>query len=327
MFKNFQHRLAISPTSLHTVVFIMIVAWILAPKPAPAESTMGLWNLMPNIITGGGLMNTLLAFICASAVVYILGELNISQILLRVNSRAISFTFAALITAATFTHCMQAGVVLMLCLLLSYFTLFSAYQIEDSATLIYVSFLYLGTGILIYPQAVWFVPVYWLSVYILRAINSRSMCASVLGLITPLWVAGSIAYCTDHIQMISQLFSQMVDFSWGGYSTLTAPQILILVVALLLFLISFVDFYTRWGLDKTRTRILLSIVSLHGMVIYLTILLQPTHLHTLIPVAFIPTAIMGGHYVANDATPISNIMTWTLTLAIIIGFILSSWIL
>lgn len=327
MFKNFQHRLAISPTSLHTVVFIMLVAWIAASKQSPTETTEGLWNLLPHIIIGGGLVNTVLAFVCASAAVYILGELNISQILLRVNSRAISFTFAALITAATFTHCMQPGMILMLCMLLSYFTLFSAYQIEDSATLVYVSFLYLGIGILIYPQTVWLVPVYWISVYILRAINSRSICASVLGLITPLWVVGSIAYCTDRIHLFAQLFSQMVDFGWAGYRTLTASQILMLVLSFTLFLISFADFYTRWGLDKTRTRILLSIVGIHGMFVYLAILLHPAHLNTLMPVAFIPTAIMGGHYVANDATPISNIITWILTVTIITCFILSSWIL
>ena len=326
--KQFQHRLAISPTSLHTIVIIMTLAWIISGSTAqPPASIAGLWSLLPGGITGAGLLNRVLAMAAAALAVYILGELNISQILLRINSRAISFTFAALITISTFIHTFQPGMLVMLCLLMSYFTLFSSYQIEDSATLTYVSFLYLGISILLFPKMIWMAPVYWLSMYILRAVNVRSVCASILGLLTPLWVVVSISYCMGRIDMFVGIAAQMIHFTLGGYSQHTAAQTMTVWICFMVFLIGFLDCYSRINLDKTRTRTILMVVSLHGFVLYLFILLWPANLNTLLPAALIPTAIMGGHYVANDQTPLSNIIVWMATIIIFTCYILNTWIL
>ncbi len=329
MFKNFQYRLAISPTSLHTIVIIMVVAWIAAPRGTltPADAANGLWHLLPPFISHTGTINTICAVICAMMGTYILGELNISQVMLRVNSRAISFTFAALFTAAISLHAFTPGTVVMICLLMSYFTLFSSYQIDDSATLTYITFLYLGISMLVYPKIGWMAPVYWLSAYMLRAINLRSVFASILGLITPLWIVGSIAYCMGRFDVFTTMLAQLIHFEWGGYATHTAAETMVVWLCFMVFLIGFGDLRLRLHLDKTRTRIILTQAGIHGFALYLLLLLQPTSLHILLPAVMPVTAIMGGHYVANDSTSLSNIIVWTLSLTIIITYILSSWIL
>ncbi len=329
MLSRFQHKLAISPTSLHTVVVIVVIAWIIVGKvnPATFDSAEGIWFMLPESVRNVGWFNYILAILTTVLTIYILGELNISQILLRMNSRVISFIFAALITSSTFLHCFQPGYIVMFLILLSYFTLFSSYQADNPVGLTYVTFLYLGIGAIIFPKLIWLAPIYWLSIYILRAANVRSLSASVLGLLTPFWIVGSIAFCLNQMDGFVKLLGKMISFTWGGYAIHSTSETLIIWLAFMIFLISSVDFYLRIYLDKTRNRAIYNVVILHGIMYFILILLQPIGSRTLLPIIFINTSIIGGHFITNDDTTISNILVCMLTLFVLITFILSSWIL
>ncbi len=326
---TFQRKLAISPISLHVVSAILIVVWIAVPDVAVSDvdTPQGLSVLLPDIVLSHGFLNTALGAGMAAAVVYILRELNMSQILLRLNSRAISIVYAALMSMALPLHSLHPGMAAMLCVLVSYFSLFSSYQVDSSANLIYVSFLCLGLSILVSPMLVWMTPVYWLSMYLLRSGNVRSVIASVLGLITPLWLVGSIAFCTDHTYIFTNLLADMARFEWSGYSLHTPAETVTVWFSFVVFIIAFVDFYMRINLDKTRVRVIYSVAAIHGFMLYLLILLQPLQLHYLLPAAMMPTAILGGHYVANDPTTQSNVVCILLTVLLIVNIIVCAWIL
>ena len=329
MFSDFQRRLAISPTSLHTVAVIVVIAWVIGggANPTTSDSMVGLWTLLPDGVIHAGWFNHILAIITTVLVIYIIRELNVSHVLLRLNSRTISFTFAALITSCLFLHGFQPGYLVMLFCTLSLFPLFSAYQQENSAGNAYITFLYLGLSTIVFPKLIWMTPIYVLSFYILRALNPRSACASLLGLVTPFWIVGTIAFCTGNMSVFNTILHQMIDFKWGGYTLHSASQTIMIWMAFAIFALGTVDFYMRTYLDKTRTRVIYNVIILHGAAYFLLLLLQPISSLTLLPVTFVMTALMGGHYISNDNTTLSNILVCLFTVFLIIMFILNTWIL
>ena len=326
---NYQRRLAISPTSLHTVAVIVVIAWFVAGSVSPLthDSRVGLWHLLPGAVTHSGWVNQLLAVITLVLSVYTIHELNLSHVLLRINSRTMSFTFAALMSACVFLHAFLPGFIVMYGVLLSLFFLFGTYHQDASAGNTFVAFLCLGISALFYPKLVWMVPLYVLSLYLLRALNPRSISGAVLGLITPFWLVGGIAYYLDEMAVFSGILRQMVVFEWGGYSLHSLSQTIMIWLAFAIFLVGAIDFLMRNFLDKTRVRVLYYVVVLHGAGYFLLLLLQPVSSLTILPVAIIFTSIMGGHYVSNDDTPLSNVLVWIFTILLLVSYILNTWIL
>jgi len=326
---NYQRRLAISPTSLHTVSLIVVIAWVVAGSASPvtSDSLVGLWPLLPGAVIHSGWVNQLIALVITVLSVYTIRELNVSHVLLRINSRTISFCFAALMTTCIFLHAFQPGYVVMFFILLSLFFLFSTYHQEASAGNAFITFLCLGVSSVFYPKLVWMSPLYVFSLFQLRALNPRSVSGAVLGLITPFWLVGSIAYCLDEMAVFSGILRQMVVFEWGGYTHHSASQTIMIWLSFAIFLIGSIDFLTRNFLDKTRVRVLYYVVVLHGAAYYLLLLLQPVSSLTILPVAIVYTSIMGGHYVSNDDTLLSNILVWLFTILLLVSYILNAWIL
>ena len=98
-------------------------------------------------------------------------------------------------------------------------------------------------------------------------------------------------------------------------------------MAFAIFVLGTVDFYMRIYLDKTRTRVIYNVVILHGAAYFLLLLLQPISSLTLLPVTLVMTALMGGHYISNDDTTLSNILVCLFSVLLIFMFILNTWIL
>ena len=334
---NFQRQLAITPTSLHTIAVVVMVLWLIVGifgnTPNPFDFghhtivASGWWTALPAFMRTVPWVNSLMGMLTAVVTCYAIAELNTSQVLLRVNSRVMTIVFGALITACPFLHTFNPGMISMLCVLLSYFALFSSYQLENSASHAYVAFLYFSLATLMLPKLLWLAPIYWLSMYILRSVNPRSVCASVLGLLTPYWIVGAFAYCFGKMPEMLQTLSQFYTFRWGDYSHLTPAVWVTVCLAFVMFVIGVLDFFARIYMDKNRTRNLYYVIILHGFAYFLLLILQPINVQVFMPLALVSTSIMAGHYVANGATSASNILTIIISVAIIISLILNAWIL
>lgn len=326
---RFQHRLAISPTSLHTVAVIVVVAWVIAGSASPItnDSHLGLWPALPDAVTHSGWLNQLLAILTTILSVYTIRELNISHVLLRINSRSISFTLAALMTACVFLHAFQLGYIVMFFIMLSLFFLFSTYHQDNSAGNTYITFLCASISALFYPKLIWMAPLYIFSLYLFRALNPRSISGAILGLLTPFWIVGSITYCIDKMEFFSHLLRQMISFQWSGYTLHSTSQTIMIWLSFAIFLVGTIDFIMRNYLDKTRVRTLYYVIILHGAGYYLLLLLQPVSSLTLLPVTLVFTSIIGGHYISNDDTPLSNILVCIFTVLLFVSYILNAWIL
>lgn len=334
---NFQRNLAITPTSLHTIAVIVMVLWIVVGVFGGSSNpyntgnykivASGWWFQLPSILSHAGWFNSLFGMLASVFTVYTLAELNISQVLLRVNSRIMSIVFGALVSTCIFIHSFCPGMVMMVCVLLSYFGLFSSYQLENSSTRIYSTFLYLSIASLTFPKALWLLPIYWPSMYMLRTCNIRSVIASVLGLLTPYWIVGTIAFCTDKMPSFWNTFGQFYRFHWGGYTTLSTATWVMIGLTFIMFMIGVCDFFVRIYMDKNRTRNIYYVIILHGFAYFLLLILQPIHAQAIMPLILLSTSIMAGHYIANGESSLSNILTSIISATILIVFVLNTWIL
>lgn len=336
---TFQRTLAITPTSIHTIAVVTIVLWMLTgifgsshctsiPTGASLQmlNEQGWWMYLPACLRNAGWFSSLLALVSSLISIYLIAELNTSQILLRINSRIISILLALLISSCTFIHSFTPGTIIMLCSLLSYFGLFSSYQVEKSSGQIYVTFMYISFAALFYPKLLWLCPFYWLSMYMLQTINLKSILASILGIISPLWIVGSIAFCYDKTHIFLEKLSQFYKFDFGGYSVLSSAQWIMIIITLILFLIGTVDFYVRIYLDKNRTRNQYYAIILLGAALFLLLMLQPCAVQFILPSALLITSIMFGHYIVNGDTPISNIIVIIFMVVLPIMYFLNNWI-
>lgn len=327
MFGRYQRRLAMSTLSLHTIVVAVVVLWLIAGG-MPTETVYndsGLWHLVPDGVRNDGWFNTLMALFTVACSIYVLAELNVSHVLLRLNSRAISIVFAALFLMFTDIHAFGPGYVVMFLMLLACFSLFSCYQLENSSSFTYVTFLYLGISFLLIPQMLWMAIIFWLSLYLLHTINVKSLCASVLGLFTPVWLVGCIAFCINRMNLVWDLFVQSVNFHFSGFASWNHTTWISVGLLFLIWLVSIGDFYSRAYLDKNRTRTLFQVIALHGVAYFLLLVLSPANINLLLPIIILNTSIMGGHYVANDQTQLSNTLVWIATVGIVMMFILNGF--
>ena len=331
---NFQRRLAITPTSLHTIAIIVMVVWlvnipfhIVSSVPLPNDE-IGWWGTMPAFLRNEGLLNSVVGLLAILAAIYMIAELNIANVLLRINSRIFSIEFALLICAAPFLHSFNPGIVLMLCVLLSYFFLFRSYQMDRSSGLIYVAFLYLSIASLVTPKILWMAPFYWLSTYMLRSNNVKSMCASILGLLTPYWLTGAVSCYKDRLPSFGDKLSQVYTFHWGGYSAVPTQAWIVFSFLTVLFLIGVMDFFIRIYMDKTQIRNYYYIIILHGFVSILLFVLQPCLCLSLMPLILFYASFMFGHFICNGTTVgVSNIAVIVITVITFIIYILDTWIL
>lgn len=313
---DFQKKIASSQITLPVVCIIAVALWLILPHPgteavsAFATADYGLWQLVPPFLQQGywGL-GLGLAFVAGG--VYLLAELNNSNVLLRISSRMLSSTLAVLCALAVSCHTVHPGSILMLFSLLSFFALFATYQLP-SPMLAFSAFLMLSASSLVFPKMLLLVPCYWVLQGYLRAFSFRCFIASLLATILPYWFYACIAFSLEALPMFVEHIQSLITFQWYDYTQLTLSQILPFAFFFILFVTGATDFARNSFLDKTRTRIIYNVVIVHCLYIIIYICLQPQYLDTLLPVILVDVSILFGHFFALTYTRFSHILSLVL---------------
>ena len=273
--------------------------------PSFSTPDYGLWKEIPQFLQEG-YFSLGISLSCAALAVYLMAELNNANVLLRVSSRMLSSMLAFLLTIVIVGHRFQPGSVVMILSLLSFFPLFSTYQLP-SPLLSFTSHLLVSVASLVFPKLLWLVPVYWLIQGYFRAFSLRCLLASLLAVLLPYWFYGGIAFVTDSLDDFLTHVCMVADVQWHDYAALDLRHVVAFAFLVLLFVSGAVDFYVNQFLDKTRTRIIYNAMILYGLSIVLFTLLQPQYLETLLPLLLMSTATVFGHFFTLTHTRFSHI--------------------
>lgn len=293
-----------------------------------AESSLTL----PVVMAGGALVWGLsLLFrggawpqlVCFAVSCYLMVELSNANALLRVRSRMVTATFIALSCAASPLFASFTGTFVQLCFIIAMLLLFLTYQRPDSVGRIYYAFLFVGLSSMAFVQVLYFVPLLWLLMATqLQSFSIKGLSATLLGLITPYWIAS--VWClferdftpmTEHFAKLAQLAVPYRDM------TINIGLLAVVVLTVVLSITGIVHFWLHSFEDKIRIRLLYGFFT--SMLLFGTLLLclQPQHYEVLIPLLTVFASPVIAHFLTFTQSRLTNIVfivVGVLTLALIV---------
>lgn len=259
---------------------------------------------------------------CLAVSTLLLLVLNSTHQLIRVVSQATPAMFLLLVAAAIFIFPDLMAEIMTLCFIAIFFMLFHCHQRDVSPGWVFYGFFCLGLAAMVFVQALYYVPLLWvLMATCLRAMTAKTFWASILGLLTPYWLAGPFIIYFWGTDVVTTHFMQLAQFlPLGDYSMLGEHEWLTVGWTALLTIIGIVHYANQGYQDKLRTRLLHEMVIIIDIATFVFLALQPQHYKMLLGVAIAYTSLLIAHYLTLTHTWLTNIsfhIILIVTLAII----------
>jgi hypothetical protein len=187
--------------------------------------------------------------------------------------------------------------------------LFNAYQNPRGSGAVFYAFAMIGISSIFFVQILYYVPILWfvLATNIL-ALSTRTIAASILGLIIPYWFVAGYYASTGNMQPLVDHFCELAKFGkLFDYSMINTHQTVTFIFIAILGVTGIIHFLRNSYNDKIKTRMLYeSFVAIEIATIVFTIL-QPQHFDFLLRILIISTAALIGHFITLTHTWITNI--------------------
>ena len=255
-------------------------------------------------------------------------EFNNANALIRIYSRMVSCSFLALsVIDSTLLSSIKGGAFQLFFILFLLF-LFRAYQDKKAHGYIYYAFLSLSISSLCFVQVLFIVPFLWVLLFTTVLAGSiKNLSASILGLLTPYWLALGYSLYSNNIDPLFNHFSVLSQFEEPfNMALLSNNSLLILSFLSLLSLTGIIHFLRNSFLDKIKTRMIYEALIALNIIIFVVIVLQPQHYSYLIRLFIITVSPLIAHFVALTRTKITNIAFIVFSLITLIITIYSLWI-
>jgi len=285
--KRLQNRVTQSRLTLPVVSLFSLIVWIV----------------------GGLISNNLwINFVCFALSTYLMVELNNMNALIRTYSRSVSCSFIILFSSASFLFTSMQGSILQLCVVAFYLLFFKSYQDTRSMPWIFFAFFSLSMGSLVFVQILYFVPILWLfMIFNMRAMSSRTLIASVIGIIAPYWLwAGYLAVVGDIHPLVDHVIV-LTKFAPLSLGKIPFNKSITLAFILLMAIIGTIHYLRTSYNDKIKVRMLFEMFIAMDIISIIFIGLQPDHYDLLLRLVIINTSPLIAHYVTLTRTWITNI--------------------
>lgn len=270
---KFQIKVATGRFTLPVVILVCLFLWII---------TSGKWSDAASLFT------------CALTA-YLLIEINTTFTLIRTRSTLHVCYYIFLTTICLFLHPLQQASFAPLAFLISIFQLFRSYESPYPSGSIFHAFFFTGLGSLIYPQLLYFIPLFYFGMISFRSLSLKSFFAGLIGLTVPYWFLFGYAFYSDKMDLFYHPLVELIHFTPISYGALGLNKIISWGVITLISLISSIHYFHVSYLDKVRTRIFLSFLIAVEVWIYLLGALQPQHFNVLLQMQIIIGSILTGH--------------------------------
>lgn len=247
-------------------------------------------------------------FACFALSAYLMVIMNNYHALIRIYSRMVSCSFLMLSCMACHLFPDLKGSVVQLCIIASYMLLFSCYQDKQSSGRMYYAFLFIGLASSVFIQLLFFVPLLWLLITVhLNAMSWRTFLASIMGLMTPYWIALPIMYYQlGNADVLITHFSEIAHFQEFGNYSMSIPTLLTLGIIIVLAVIGISHYWRTSHNDKIRIRQLYSFFISMTIVTTVLLLLQPQYSNVLIRLLTVSMTPLIGHFFALTHTKWTN---------------------
>lgn len=258
-----------------------------------------------------------ISLLACALTAYSLIEINTTFTLIRTRSTLHVSLYVFLTTACLFLHPFQPATFVPLIFLIAIFQLFRSYESPYPAGSIFHAFFFIGLGSLLFPQLLYFVPLFYWGMINFRSLSPKSFLAGLIGLSVPYWFFLGYAFYYDKMDLFYDPLQEIIHFQPISYGVLGLNRIISCGVVTLLSLVSSVHYFNVSYLDKVRTRIFLSFLIVIEAWIYLLGILQPQHFNILLQMQIIAGSILTGHLFTLTRNRFTGIF-FTITFVILI---------
>ena len=184
--RRLQGRITAGRFTLPAVILICIVCWIGTSILLPAmssekEAGYALWQSVCTLYLPAW-ADRVISFMLYAAIGYFLIELNNTFAIIRMRASVQTSIYFLLVTICPGMHLLYAGDIAAVAFLISLFFLFKSYQHPRPVSYIFHSFVFIGAGSLLFPQLLYFIPLWLIGAYYFQSLTARSFCAALIGL-------------------------------------------------------------------------------------------------------------------------------------------------
>lgn len=297
--RRLQNRIAESYLTLPIAVVYCCVVWLIAilhnATAAAYSETLAIhWPEMA----------------CFAVSVYVIVELNNSNMLLRVRSRMVASTFIFLSCMLVSEFQSLLAGISQICFITAILLLFHTYQNRSLPGLTYYAFLCLGLSSLIYVEYLYYIPLLWgLMITRLQSLSLRTLAASIFGILTPYWLASIwLFYLNDFTPMTAHL-GDFGNFVFpADYQAVSMEQWLIYAFLIATLTAGIIHFWMYSYEDKIRIRQLYGFLIAMSLATLIYIALQPHQYHIFIRMAIVCCSPIIAHFLTFTSTRLTNIL-------------------
>lgn len=327
--KLLQARITAGRFTLPVVIFISILCWMgtsfLLPGLSANESDYSFWN---RVVSWGipGWSSRAVSFVLYALIGYFLIELNNTFAIIRMRASVQTSLYFLLVTACPAMHLLYAGDVAAVAFVLSLYFLFKSYQQSQPSGNVFHSFVFLGAGSLLFPQMLYFIPVWLIGSYNFKSLTPRSFCAALLGLSVPYWFLLGHAIFHKEMDLFYEPFNELATFKPIDLLNGFEPwELVTLAYLFVLFIISTIHCIAAGYEDKIQTRGYLHFLIFLSFCIFLFIVVQPAYSMNLMSLLFITASILIAHLFVLTGNKLSNWFFICAMISLILLFVFNTW--
>jgi hypothetical protein len=301
--KKFQTNVATGSLTLPVVAFLCLFLWGITSY---SQSWNQLISLAITAFTG-----------------YLMIESNTSFTLIRTRTLLPACIYCFLVSSLYFFHPFDWKLLVPPAFLLSLINLFRSYESNEAATSIFHSFLFISWISWVFPPILFFVPLFFFGMIPFRSFSVKSIWASLLGILTPYWFLLGYAFCTEQMELFKAKLHPLMVLYPIDYSAVSPYEGVIACIITILLLVGTVHYWNVSYMDKTRTRVFLSFMSIAGLWATLIGILQPVHIREIMQIQLIIMGFLNAHLFTLTQSRFSSI-TFIVTFVVFILIMCSS---
>lgn len=298
-YTTFQTRIATGRLTLPVAILICLLLWGIS-----IDSWNDLASSVSYALTG-----------------YVMIEMNTAFALIRTRTTLHVSIYWFLTAACIFLHPFQPVNFVPLAFIITLFQLFRSYEANQATGNIFHAFLFTATGSLLFPQLLYFVPLYYIGMASFRSLSVKTFFASLTGIATPYWFLFCYAFYYDKMELFYSPLLSLVHFHPISYHPLAWDKVVSCAAVTLISWVCSIHYLLVSYLDKTRTRLFLSFLITAEVWIYLIGILQPRHFDALLQLQLLIGSILTGHLFTltrNRFSGIFFIITFVILIALAI---------
>ena len=205
---------------------------------------------------------------------------------------------------------------------------FKAYQDKRATGTVFYAFAMLGIASTQFVQILYFLPIALVLLFTnILAGTARTLCAALMGVLTPYWFVGGYCVYADKLDALVGHVQGLWTFApIADINGLDLHQIVTFVLLAFVSVVGMVHFYRNSYKDKIRTRMLFETFTTFNLIIMVFMVLQPQHFNSLLGMLIVSTAPLTGHFISLTNTKLTNATFVVLLFVVMAITVFNIWI-